>query len=41
VRRLLSICDPDGELPLVDKLTSGLEHLSRSARCHQAVRAAV
>lgn len=41
VRRLLSICDPDGELPLVDDLTSGLEHLKRSARCHQAVRAAV
>jgi anti-anti-sigma factor len=41
VRRLLSICDPDGELPLVDDLTAGLEHLKRSARCHQAVRAAV
>ena len=41
VRRLLSICDPDGELPLVDDLTSGLAHLKRSARCHQAVRAAV
>jgi anti-anti-sigma factor len=41
VRRLLSICDPDGELPLVDDLTSGLQHLSRSARCHQHVRTAV
>ncbi|MGO4442166.1 STAS domain-containing protein [Mycobacterium sp. 2YAF39] len=41
VRRLLSICDPDGELPLVDELTSGLEQLTRSARCHQAARAAV
>jgi len=41
VRRLLSICDPDGELPLVDDLTAGLAHLQRSARCHQAVRAAV
>jgi anti-anti-sigma factor len=41
VRRLLSICDPDGELPVVDNLTSGLDHLKRSARCHQAVRAAV
>lgn len=41
VRRLLSICDPDGELPLVDDLPSGLDHLRRSARCHQAVRAAV
>ena len=41
VRRLLSICDPDGELPLADDLTAGLKHLQRSARCHQAVRAAV
>lgn len=40
VRRLLSICDPDGELPLVNDLTSGLEHLKRSARCHQAVGSA-
>jgi anti-anti-sigma factor len=41
VRRLLSICDPDGELPFVDDFPSGLNHLERSARCHQAVRAAV
>ncbi|MFI5509057.1 STAS domain-containing protein [Mycobacterium sp. NPDC051804] len=41
VRRLLSICDPDGELPLVDDLTSALEQLTRSARCHQHVRSAV
>ena len=41
VRRLLSICDPEGELPLVDDLTSALEHLTRSARCHQHVRSAV
>jgi anti-anti-sigma factor len=41
VRRLLSICDPEGELPLVDDLTSGLVHLTRSARCHQHVRTAV
>ena len=40
VRRLLSICDPDGELPLVDDLTSGLDYLSRSARCRQTVRTA-
>jgi anti-anti-sigma factor len=40
VRRLLSICDPDGELPLVDDLTSALEHLTRTARCHQHVRSA-
>ncbi len=41
VRRLLSICDPDGALPLVDDLPSGLDYLRRSARCHQAVGAAV
>ena len=41
VRRLLSICDPQGELPLVDDLTSALEQLTRSARCHQHVRSAV
>jgi len=41
VRRLLSICDPEGELPLVDDLTSALEQLTRSARCHQRVRSAV
>ena len=41
VRRLLSICDPEGELPLVDDLTSALEQLTRSARCHQHVRSAV
>lgn len=41
VRRLLSICDPAGELPLVDDLTSALERLTRTARCHQHVRSAV
>ncbi len=40
VRRLLSICDPDCELPLVDDLPSGLQHLTRSARCHQHVPSA-
>lgn len=40
VRRLLSICDPEGELPLADDLTSGLDHLTRSARCHQHVSSA-
>ena len=40
VRRLLSICDPEGELPLVNDLPSGLEHLTRSARCHQHVPSA-
>lgn len=32
VRRLLSICDPDGELPLADDLLSGLGRLDRLAR---------
>jgi anti-anti-sigma factor len=32
-RRLLSICDPEGELPLADDLLSGLERLDRLARC--------
>jgi anti-anti-sigma factor len=40
VRRLLSICDPDGGLPLVADLAAGLDHLTRSARCHQHVRTA-
>jgi anti-anti-sigma factor len=40
VRRLLSICDPDGQLPLVDDLTTALDHLTRSARCHQHVPSA-
>jgi anti-anti-sigma factor len=34
VRRLLSICDPDGELPVVDDLQSGLALLDRLAHCH-------
>ena len=33
VRRLLSICDPDGELPLVDDLSSGLIRLDHLAQC--------
>jgi anti-anti-sigma factor len=33
VRRLLSICDPEGELPLADDLLSGLDRLDRLARC--------
>jgi hypothetical protein len=32
VRRLLSICDPEGELPLVDDLSSGLTRLDRLAQ---------
>ena len=37
VRRLLSICDPDGELPLVDDLPSALARLDRFAQCRQHV----
>lgn len=37
VRRVLSICDPDGELPMVDDLSTALARLDRSARCgHRA-----
>jgi anti-anti-sigma regulatory factor len=34
VRRLLSICDPEGELPLADDLPSALARLDRFAQCH-------
>jgi anti-anti-sigma regulatory factor len=37
VRRLLSICDPEGELPLVDDLSSGLRRLDRLAHCRYAI----
>jgi anti-anti-sigma factor len=33
VRRLLSICDPERELPLADDLLSGLARLDRLAQC--------
>ena len=33
VRRLLSICDPDRELPFVNDLVSGLARLDRLAQC--------
>lgn len=40
VRRLLSICDPEGELPIVDDLATALARLDRSARCgHRAASA--
>ena len=40
VRRLLSICDPEGELPLVDDLPSALERLDRLAqRCYRVAPA--
>jgi anti-anti-sigma factor len=37
VRRLLTICDPDGELPLADDLSAGLARLDRLAQCGQHV----
>ncbi|MCT7658380.1 STAS domain-containing protein [Mycobacterium deserti] len=40
VRRLLSICDPDHELPLVASLVSGLARLDRLAQCRQHVPSA-
>jgi len=36
VRRLLSICAPEGELPLADDLPSALARLDRLAQCHVA-----
>jgi anti-anti-sigma factor len=35
VRRLLSICDPEGELPMADDLIAGLARLDRLAHCRQ------
>ena len=37
VRRLLSICDPEGALPLADDLLSGLARLDHLARCRYHV----
>ena len=37
VRRLLSICDPGGELPLVDDLASALTRLDRLAQCRHHI----
>ena len=37
VRRLLSVCDPRGELPLVEDLSSALLRLDRLARCRHPV----
>lgn len=33
VRRLLAVCDPEGELPLAEDLLSGLARLDRLAQC--------
>jgi anti-anti-sigma factor len=40
VRRLLSILDPDGELPMVDDLPAGLSRLDHLAQCHYGVAGA-
>jgi hypothetical protein len=37
VRRLLSICAPQGELPLVDDLPSALARLDRIEQCRHHV----
>jgi anti-anti-sigma factor len=37
VRRLLSICDPEGELPLADDLSSALARLDRLAQCRHHI----
>jgi anti-anti-sigma factor len=37
VRRLLSICDPQCELPLVDDLASALARLDRLAQCRHHI----
>jgi anti-anti-sigma factor len=39
VRRLLSICDPEGELPLADDLPSALARLDRLPQCRHQVTA--
>jgi anti-anti-sigma factor len=33
VRRLLSVCDPEGELPVVDDLVAGLARLDHLVQC--------
>lgn len=35
VRRILRICDPGGELPIVDDLATAHTHLDHLARCRQ------
>jgi anti-anti-sigma regulatory factor len=37
LRRLLSICDPEGELPVVDDLASALTRLDRLALCRRLI----
>jgi anti-anti-sigma factor len=40
VRRLLSLLDPDGELPMVDDLATGLSRLDHLAQCHYRIAGA-
>ena len=40
LQRLLAICDPEGELPLVDDLPSGLARLDRVAQCRHSIASA-
>ena len=37
VQRLLTICDPEGELPLVDGLPTALARLDRLAQCRHHI----
>jgi anti-anti-sigma factor len=37
VLRILRICDPDGELPVVGDFAAALARLDHVAKCHQAV----
>jgi anti-anti-sigma factor len=41
VRRLLEICDPEGELPLANDVLSGLKRLDRHAQCHHSIKSAM
>ena len=40
LQRLLTICDPEGELPLADDLPSGLARLDRLAQCRHSIASA-
>ena len=40
LHRLLTICDPEGELPLADDLPSGLARLDRLGQCHHGIASA-
>jgi len=37
VLRILGICDPHGELPVVDDIAAGLARLDHVAKCRQAI----